>query len=88
VPSRGALTLLQTLLQLRLSPAGTDVVGVALTAALATATPKRGEHACHVASHSRRGTVSYALTLAKGARDRFNEARTPLLARRHPAMRR
>jgi hypothetical protein len=59
--------------QLLLAPPGADVVGVALTATLATAAPKRGEHACHVATRSARGTAHYALTLAKGARDRGTE---------------
>jgi len=64
-----------TPLQLRLSPHGTDVAGVALTAALATSTPKRGEHGLCVASHTRRGVTTYSLTFVKGSRSRFQEDR-------------
>jgi hypothetical protein len=65
-----------TLPQLRLAPeSAADVAGVAVTAALVTSQPKRGDHSCHVAAHSRRGTWHYALRLAKGARDRAAEVR-------------
>jgi hypothetical protein len=59
--------------QLRLAPLGADVAGVGVTASLATGAPKRGEHACHVATRTRRGTAAYSLTFAKGARDRAGE---------------
>ena len=46
-----------------------------LTAALATSTPKRGEHGVFVAAQSARGVVTYGLTLAKGLRGRVGEDR-------------
>ena len=77
------LTPLSHALQLRLSPDDTDVAGVAVTAALVTASPKKGDHSCHVATHSRSGTRHYALRLAKGARDRAAEVRRPFITCSH-----
>ena len=48
---------------------------MALTAALATSAPKRGEHGVFVAAQTARGVVTYGLTLAKGARGRLAEDR-------------
>ncbi len=52
---------------------GAAVVGVGCTASLATDRPKRGDHRVHVAVRTAAGLKSYALTLAKGARDREGE---------------
>jgi hypothetical protein len=51
---------------------GEAVVGVGCTASLATDRPKRGEHRFHVAIH-RSETLTWSLTLLKGARDRSGE---------------
>lgn len=48
-------------------------VGFGCTAALATQRLRRGEHRCFIAVHTRKGTHSVALTLAKGARSRSLE---------------
>jgi nicotinamide mononucleotide (NMN) deamidase PncC len=48
-------------------------VGVACTASLVSDRPKKGEHRCHIATQTRTATVSWALTLEKGARDRHAE---------------
>ncbi|GAB4214001.1 MAG: hypothetical protein OHK0022_51920 [Roseiflexaceae bacterium] len=48
-------------------------MGVACTAAIATARPKRGDHGCWVALCDRAGLRVYGMTLTKGARDRGDE---------------
>ena len=50
-----------------------EVLGLAATAALATDRPKKGDHRCFVAVQSCPGTVTYALKLVKGLRDRAGE---------------
>lgn len=49
------------------------IFGFALTAALASTTPHRGEHRAYAAFHSASRTVSYALELEKGVLDRDGE---------------
>ena len=58
-----------------MTPPGTDVAGVSLTAALATSREKRGEHGVFVAAQSARGCVTYGLVFAKGLRGRVAEDR-------------
>ncbi len=65
---------------LALAPAGTDVRGVAITAALASDRPKRGEHRAHVAIAEGDGRDRIALDvehvpLVKGAFGRRGEDR-------------
>ena len=57
----------------RLSGDSTPVIGVALTATIATDRIKRGDHGCWVAVCSRAGLRCYGLTLVKGARQREGE---------------
>lgn len=52
---------------------GTDAVGVACSATIATDRPKRGDHRCHVATFGARGLAMYSLVMHKGARDRAGE---------------
>lgn len=52
---------------------GEPVLGVGCTATLATDRPKRGDHRVFLALASDTATVTYALTLSKGARDRAGE---------------
>lgn len=66
---------LSSFLQLRLSPPGAEVAGVALTAALSSVAPKRGELACFVATRSSAGATLRSVSFAKGARDRAEEDR-------------
>ena len=47
--------------------------GVGCTATIATDRTKRGEHRCAIGVQDALGTVTYALTLTKGARDRAGE---------------
>src|SRR5262245_45786282 len=49
---------------------GEPVIGVGVTASLATDRPKRGDHRLHVATCSASEIRSYSLVLTKGARDR------------------
>lgn len=49
------------------------VAGLACTAGIATDRPKRGDHRCAVAARDAAGVTVYALTLAKGRRDRAGE---------------
>ncbi|MBC8163441.1 MAG: hypothetical protein H7Z42_19710 [Roseiflexaceae bacterium] len=58
---------------LRLSDGSAPVVGVALSATIATDRVKKGEHGCWVSVCGRDGLRSYGLTLSKGARDRGGE---------------
>jgi hypothetical protein len=51
----------------------TPVLGIACTASLASDRPKKGDHRFHVAVHDGLRTVTWSLTLAKGARDREGE---------------
>lgn len=50
-----------------------EVVGLSCTAALVSDRPKKGEHRCFIAVQGADFTVSLALTLEKGARDRPGE---------------
>jgi hypothetical protein len=52
---------------------GEAVAGVACTASLRSATPKRGEHRFHVAVQTARGSSTHSVTLVKGARERQGE---------------
>jgi hypothetical protein len=56
----------------RLAP-GSAVVGLGCTASLRSDRPKRGDHRCHVAIHTARGTWNWSLTLTKEARSRAEE---------------
>ena len=47
--------------------------GIACTASLASARPKKGEHRCHIAVQSGRATFSFSLVLTKEARTRDQE---------------
>lgn len=49
------------------------LVGLAATASLASASPKRGEHRIHVAAQTEGSTVSATLVLTKDQRDRKKE---------------
>lgn len=51
----------------------TPVAGLACTAGIATDRPKRGDHRCAVAAYDATGATVYAVTLAKGHRDRAGE---------------
>jgi hypothetical protein len=52
---------------------GASVVGVGLTASLATDRPKKGEHRFHLTLQTRMHAVSVSLILSKGQRDRAGE---------------
>jgi nicotinamide mononucleotide (NMN) deamidase PncC len=56
----------------RLAP-GEAVAGAGCTASLATDRPKRGDHRFHLAVATGESTLTYSLTLTKGARDRAGE---------------
>ena len=60
---------------LRLREHDAPVVGIGLTASIATDRPKRGQHRAHAAAWSARGRQGRSLTLAKGLRDRRGEDR-------------
>jgi cytidyltransferase-like protein len=49
------------------------VVGLGCTGTIVTDRPKRGEHRAYVAAQTSARTITYALTLNKGARDRAGE---------------
>ena len=55
------------------APSDRPVVGVGCTAAIRTDREKRGDHGCFVAAWSERGITTYAVTFAKGLRDRAAE---------------
>eukprot|EP00854_Cymbomonas_tetramitiformis_P011577 gene11577-13678_t len=57
----------------QLSEPGQDVVGVAVTCALASEPPKRGSHRCFAAAYSSRDVHFYQLELSKGLRSRGAE---------------
>lgn len=57
----------------RLGDGDVPVLGVALTATIATDRVKRGDHGCWVAVCDSSGLRAYGLTLVKGARDRDGE---------------
>lgn len=60
----------------QLAPADVPVAGVAVTAALASDRPKRGEHRAHIAVATADGTVGRErISLTKGALDRLGEDR-------------
>eukprot|EP00617_Octactis_speculum_P026641 CAMPEP_0185771542 /NCGR_PEP_ID=MMETSP1174-20130828/64366_1 /TAXON_ID=35687 /ORGANISM="Dictyocha speculum, Strain CCMP1381" /LENGTH=425 /DNA_ID=CAMNT_0028457435 /DNA_START=160 /DNA_END=1437 /DNA_ORIENTATION=+ len=52
---------------------GENFMGVSITGAIVSSTPKRGEHRVHVAAKTALGTTTYTLCLAKGERDRVGE---------------
>jgi hypothetical protein len=52
---------------------GINILGVSCTAALRSATPKRGDHRCHVACATDKGVFIYSIVLNKGARTREEE---------------
>jgi hypothetical protein len=49
------------------------VLGLGLTASLATDRPKQGDHRFYLSLHSDESQITYALVLTKGARDRAGE---------------
>ncbi|GMH41182.1 hypothetical protein BSKO_09092 [Bryopsis sp. KO-2023] len=57
----------------RNGPYGVPLFGVAATCALATSSPKKGDHRVFVGLHGRHGAKVYKLTLCKGARSRSGE---------------
>ena len=57
----------------RLTPAGTDLVGLGATAALVSDRPRRGEHRFHIAFANAAGVAHCTCVLAKGRRDRAAE---------------
>jgi len=57
----------------RLVPAGSDVVGLGATAALASDRPRKGEHRFHIAVATSAGIAHCTVLLAKGRRDRAAE---------------
>ncbi|CAM6097460.1 unnamed protein product [Calypogeia fissa] len=58
---------------LHLSLPGVPVAGIGFSGALVSATPKRGDHRCHIAARTQTGLWHYNLTLSKGFRDRSGE---------------
>jgi len=59
----------------RLRPDTVPVAGISCTAAIATDSPKRGDHRCHVATWTSEGARIYSLDLKKGLRQREEEER-------------
>ncbi len=57
----------------RLTPKGTDPVGLGATAALVSDRPRRGEHRFHIAVADAAGVAHCTGVLAKGRRDRAGE---------------
>jgi hypothetical protein len=57
----------------KLVPAGTDLVGLGVTAALVSDRPRRGEHRFHMAFANAAGIAHCTGVLAKGRRDRAAE---------------
>jgi nicotinamide mononucleotide (NMN) deamidase PncC len=57
----------------RLTPAGTDVVGLGATAALVSDRPRQGEHRFHIAFANSAGIAHCTGVMAKGRRDRAAE---------------
>src|SRR5579862_9734809 len=57
----------------RLAPAGSDLVGLGATAALASDRPRKGEHRFHIAFANAAGIAHCTGVLAKGRRDRAAE---------------
>ena len=57
----------------RLAPAGSDLVGLGVTAALVSDRPRRGEHRFHLAFANAAGIGHCTCVLAKGQRDRAAE---------------
>jgi hypothetical protein len=52
---------------------GSCVLGLGCTASLRSDRPKRGEHRCHISTHTTRETRTWSLTLTKDARSRADE---------------
>ncbi len=67
-----AMAMLRNTLQLG-CPEPSNAFGFALTASLATRTPKRGQHRVHLAIHTLQALHSVSLVLAKGTRSRADE---------------
>src|SRR6201996_4912673 len=63
----------------KLVPPGTDLVGLAATAALVSDRPRRGEHRFHIAYANAVGVAHCTAVMAKGRRDR--EAEENLVSR-------
>ena len=59
----------------RLRPDTVPVAGISCTAAIATDSPKRGGHRCHVATWTSEEARIYSLDLKKGLRQREEEER-------------
>lgn len=57
----------------RLEPEANGVVGLGVTASLASDRPKRGSHRVHVALQTAARSVTHSLEMAKGTRDRLGE---------------
>ena len=57
----------------RLTPAGTDLVGLGATAALVSDRPRKGEHRFHIAFANSAGIANCTCVMAKGRRDRAAE---------------
>jgi Cytidylyltransferase-like len=57
----------------QLGPADKPLLGIACTAAITTARPKRGDHRTHLVCWQPAGLVQYDLLLAKDARTRLEE---------------
>src|SRR5215471_13917032 len=57
----------------KLVPAGTDLVGLGVTAALVSDRPRRGEHRFHIAFANAAGIAHCTCVMAKGRRDRAGE---------------
>jgi hypothetical protein len=57
----------------RLSPAGTERVGLGATAALVSDRPRKGEHRFHIACATSDGVMHCTVVMAKGRRDRAAE---------------
>jgi len=57
----------------RLMPAGTDLVGLGVTAALVSDRPRKGEHRFHIAYANSAGIAHCTCVMAKGRRDRAAE---------------
>lgn len=58
---------------LKLSIPGTHVAGIGFTGSLVSATPKRGEHRCHVCARTADSVWNYQFTFIKGLRNREQE---------------
>lgn len=73
--TRTALAMAMTAYQRarRWEPEASGVVGLGVTASLASDRPKRGAHRVHVALQTAARSVTHSLEMAKGTRDRLGE---------------